>query len=56
MAQRMNILWNSGFVNHMQSPFLCKKSGTIALLLPGLKSGRLAGKWAFKFFLKLRTR
>jgi len=27
----------------MQLPFFCEKSGAIALVLPGLKAGRLAG-------------
>jgi len=27
----------------MQLPFLCEKSGAIALVLPGLMAGRLAG-------------
>jgi len=45
MAQWMN-LWNSSFVNYTQLPFLCEKSGTIALVLLGLMAGWLAGKLA----------
>jgi len=30
----------------MRLPFLCEKSGVIALVLPGLMAGRLAGKLA----------
>jgi len=30
----------------MRLPFLCEKSGAIALALPGLTAGRLAGRLA----------
>jgi len=42
MAQWINLLRNSRFVNYTRLPFLCVKSGAIALALPGLTSGRLA--------------
>jgi len=44
MAQWLNLLWNSSFVNLMPLPFLCEKSGAIALVLPGLTAGRLASQ------------
>jgi len=43
MAQWINILWNSRFVNQTQLPFLCEKSGAIALALPGLMAGSQSG-------------
>jgi len=43
MAQQINLLWNSSFVNQTQLPFFCEKSGTITLVLPGLTAGWLAG-------------
>jgi len=39
MAQWINLLWNSSFVNETRLPFLCEKSGAIALVLPGLTAG-----------------
>jgi len=47
MAQWMNLLWNSRFVNYTRLPFLCEKSGAVALALPGLMAGRPAG-WQMK--------
>jgi len=44
MAQWLNLFWNSRFVNKMQLPFLGEKSGAMALVLPGLMAGRLAGR------------
>jgi len=43
MAQWMNLLQNSRFVNWTRLPFLCEKFGAIALALPGLTAGRLTG-------------
>jgi len=37
----------------MQLPFLCEKSGAIALVLPGLTVGCLAGWLADKIVLNL---
>jgi len=44
MAQWINLLWNSSFVNQTRLPFLCEKSGAISLVLPGLMTGWLAGR------------
>jgi len=38
----------------MQLPFLCEKSGAIALALPGLAAGRLAGRPADEIVLNLK--
>jgi len=46
MAQWMNLLQNSRFVNKMRLPSLCEKSGAIALMLLGLMAGRLAVRQA----------
>ena len=43
MAQWINILQNNSFVNLLLLPFLCEKTGAIALVQPGLMAGRLAG-------------
>ena len=42
MAQWINILQNSSFVNPSRLPFLCEKTGAVALVQPGLMAGRLA--------------
>jgi len=40
----------------MQLPFLCEKTGAIALVLPGLMAGRLTDKIVLNLeFLKLYT-
>jgi len=54
MAQWINLLKNSSFVNKMQLPFLCEKSGAIALMLPGPMAGRLAGRPADEIVLNIK--
>ena len=44
MAQWINLNRNSSFVNRMQLPLLCEKSGAILLVLVGVTAGRQAGK------------
>ena len=39
MVQWMNLHWNNSFVNQMQLPLLCEKSGAILLELVGLMGG-----------------
>jgi len=59
MAQWMNLNQINIFVNKMRLPYLCEKSGAIALVLLGLMAGRLAGRRnsaKFRIFLKLYTR
>ena len=43
MAQWINVLQNSSFVNPMRLPLLCRNSRAIALVEPGLTAGWLAG-------------
>ena len=40
MAQWINALRNNSFVNPMQLPLLCEKTGAIAIVELGLTSGR----------------
>ena len=42
MAQWINVLRNNGFVNPTRLPLLCKKTGTLAIVEPGLTAGRQA--------------
>ena len=42
MAQSINILRNNSFVNPLWLPFLCEKTGAVALAQPGLTAGRRA--------------
>ena len=44
MAQWINILWNNSFVNPMQLPLLCEKTGALAIVEPGLMAGRQSGR------------
>jgi len=46
MEQLMNLIWNSIFINWTQLLFSGENSGAIALVLPGLTAGRLAGRLA----------
>ena len=46
MALWINLNRNNCFVNRMQLPLLCEKSGAILLVLVGLMAGRLAGRLA----------
>ena len=46
MAQRVNRLWNSIFVNPPPLPLSCEISGTLHLVEPGLTAGRQAGRQA----------
>ena len=43
MAQWINVLRNNRFVNPMRLPLLCRNSGAVALVEPGLTAGCLAG-------------
>jgi len=53
MVQWISLLWNSNLVKKTQLPFLCKKSGAIALVLPGTMAGRLAGRPADEIVLNI---
>ena len=45
MAQWINVLRNNGFVNPMQLPLLCEKTGALAIVEPGLTAaGRPLGR------------
>ena len=46
MAQWVNHLRNSIFVNALPLPLLCEISGSLHLAQPGLTAGRLAGRLA----------
>ena len=46
MAQRVNSLRNSIFVNPPPLPWSCEISGALHLAEPGLTAGRLAGRLA----------
>ena len=46
MAQWINVLRNNGFVNPTQLPFLCEKTGALAIVEPGLMAGRQADSLA----------
>ena len=52
MAQWINVLRNSGFVNPTRLPLLCEKTGALAIVEPGLTAGRSAGKQADKSVVK----
>ena len=39
MAQWINVLWNSSFVNPTQLPLLCEKTGALAIVELGLTAG-----------------
>ena len=43
MAQWINFLRNNSFVNPMQLPLSCEKTGTLAIVELGLTTGRLGG-------------
>ena len=44
MVQWINILRNNSFVNLMQIPLLREKTGTLAIVEPGLTAGRQAAR------------
>ena len=44
MAQWINVLRNNDFVNPMRLPFLCEKTGALAIVEPGLMPGQQAGR------------
>ena len=44
MAQWINFLRNNSFVNPVQLPLLCEKTGALAIVEPGLTAGRLGGR------------
>ena len=46
MAQWVNRLRNKIFVNPLPLPLLCKISGALHLVQPGLTAGRQAGRLA----------
>ena len=42
MAQWINFLRNSSFINLTRLPLLCEKTGALAIVEPGLMAGRSA--------------
>ena len=44
MAQWINVFWNNSFINLMRLPLLCKKTGVLAIVEPGLMAGRSLGR------------
>ena len=42
MVQWINALQINGFVNPIRLPFLCEKTGDLAIVEPGLTAGRPA--------------
>ena len=44
MAQRINVLRNNGFVNLTRLALLCEKTGALAIVEPGLTTGRPLGR------------
>ena len=40
MAQWVNALRNNSFVNLTRLPFLCEKTGALAIVEPGFTAGR----------------
>ena len=48
MAQWINVFRNNGFVNPTRLPLLCKKTGVLAIVEPGLTAGRPAGQEAVR--------
>ena len=40
MVQWMIVFRNNGFINVTQLPFLCEKTGALAIMEPGLMAGR----------------
>ena len=57
MAQWINFLWNSSFVNATRLPLLCEKTGVLAIVELGLTTGRPLGRQncckvrKFKFYI-----
>ena len=52
MAQWMNLHWNNSFINRMQLPLLCEKSGAILL---GFTAGSLAARHSAKILVDLEV-
>ena len=48
MVQWINVLRNNGFVNPMRLSLLSEKTGTLAVVEPGLTAGRQAGRPAVR--------
>ena len=46
MAQWINLNWNNSFVNCMQLPLFCEKSGAILLELASLTAGQWESRQA----------
>ena len=44
MAQWINVLQNNGFINPTRLPFLCEKTGALAIVEPGFVSGWQTGR------------
>ena len=44
MVQWINVFWNNGFVNLTRLPLLYEKTGTLAIVEPGLTAGRHGGR------------
>ena len=43
IAQWINAFRNNGFVNPVQLPFVCEKTGALTMVKPGLMAGWQAG-------------
>ena len=52
MTQWINVLWNSGFVNPLRLPILCKKIGAQAIVKPGVMAGWQVGYLAYENVVK----
>ena len=44
MVQWINVHWNNSFVNPTQLPLLCEETGALAIVEPGLTTGKQAGR------------
>ena len=46
MVQWINVFRDNSFVNPTRLPLLCEKTGSLAIVKPGLMAGRQAGSQA----------
>ena len=53
MVQKINVLWNNSFVNPSRLPFVCEKTGAVALVQLGLMAGRQSSSQADEMLLHL---
>ena len=53
MTQWINLHRNNIFVNRMQLPLLCEKSGAILVVLVGLMAGQQSGKQSDEILVDL---